>query len=1458
MAEPIKVAVRVRPFSKREFECNGQSSMQPVVSLEGATATIFYDPPKSFQFDYGYWSVDSTVSAANQQAVYNDIGSPIVENALDGYNGTLFCYGQTGSGKSHTMMGHPDREDQKGMIPRAMAEIFSKKAQFEGDAFGETRELRIWISFIEIYNEHIRDLLVATDQNPNLKIVDHPKVGVYIPQVTEAVCHNLEDSNKLVAFGMKRRVTAATYMNATSSRSHAVFMVKVQYLEGEEPRPREPDVRKVLNAKINFTDLAGSERQAKSGAEGLRLREGGSINQSLSTLALVIKELSENAAKKSCSKIKAGFRSSKLTFLLKDSLVGNSKTRMIACISPSTDNIGESMSTLRFASSVKKIQTHVVQNRDVKDTLIDQLRAEIRELKGRRDSHASLATTTSHDDDDLLTERRIQVHELEQMIKYQERTYMSMREQAKHDEVERDKGISFTSVSEACHMEKDTPYLLNMSDDPMVAGYLIFYLSVGVSTTIGRSQDNMIPLEGLGIVDHLCSITNNANVDVVIKKLSNDGRVCVNGKLIQPGATKALHNGDKIYIGRAFAFRLSLPREAHGAGHTATDHALSLDGLDDEWAALEDCPSWIGLKRYFDQVVNQMTPEQTHKVLEEVKRGCKLCDEANDITAECRSDDNLEFQVDCTSALPASVVIRVVHKLPDESEESPTIYLWSVVQMAERVERMRDYLQAKKSYGAEHLRIDSLLDPWHEPHPGAIANRLIELETLLDAEKQNGKELRKAKQRALTKTMFLWMGDLQFVFQSWASFVKAIHASRTNTGSKDRSSLLVTGLRRKSEKTSSGMTFTNVNSMKTGSPNTGTAKAKASPSSRNATPLTTPRGAAASMRTESRKQAAKSDRERVARSPPPSGLLAVPKSSLKSRSLGKTATVAGSDRLAAAAVEDDSGDGMGSLSINGETAESPAAEANVSSLPKKQPARRDRSLDASSVTTSMPVDASSIKANVDPDISLGSAEDTSNTSSAAVKASSSHAAPSSDSESLRRQLAQAWQLVHALNGQMQQQEQIHSSIGACEELDGLATPARQPQQLPLQGRANSSPRISSPLPSRIVQGVVQPSMWSPASRSFSSGIPSGATNNPSAVSNLLLYGGGGVQQTSGRYSPSMSATIVSSLPGREQHRSASPINPRSAYVTEDPLAIYQPRHAASAFGMSGSTSFQVAGGSQSGQLHTVQRLHSAGSWGSSRAYALPQPCNTLPAPPSPPRQAPLVQVQTMPFPPPVQRFASAPQPPTATDELFNILDKDGNGVITRDEFAGLQAALSSHQMQAHTVLSAPPAFSMPGPPLSALTRVDRYSSQPLAISPRALAPMTSSTPRRTRDMSPPPATNVRYAGTSQPSQPLTRASAVVSLPLSATIDGSGGVVAGCHVITSARGRSPSPLRAEAVTPTPVASIMPSPPSSRGQDWSTAPRSNARGQLSFLEDQVQALAEQLQKQPPQHLIKTPEL
>jgi len=749
MLGPITVAVRVRPFGLRvkEKECT-----IPAVSMDGPNITIHTTPSRSYRFDHNFWSCDKTsTSFASQETVYAELGQTMLRNVLEGYNSCLFAYGQTCSGKSYTIMGI---DDQPGMIPRCVTELFVYKEALETDA---RKELRIWLSYAEIYNEHIRDLLSSGDEAPcELKIVDHPRLGVIVPQLTEAPCRVPEDVQTLLDCGLKRRVIGTTFMNERSSRSHAILTVKVQFLEGERPTSGARDLRRTLTAKASFTDLAGSERQPKF----FLLREGDSVNQSLLALQSLIKELTDTSSTSVHQQgmprgARVAFRGSKLTLMMKDSLAGNTRTCMIATVSPDIGCIQETVATLRFASCVRQVKTTAVQNKLRNDELLDELQEEIRRLRGRTDEYGEGSQPHNH-------LRRI--NDLESLVDYVNKEYTSRKVHIASDVDER-----------VLNGDKNTPILLNMSDDPMVAGCLLYHFVADEITTIGASADSKITLKGIGISDRLCKISNLGNVEVTIEKVSQTGRLCVNGKLLHEGESRQLRNGDRLYLGRAYAFKVVIPLD----NTSPDDQGLSLDGLQEEWSAIEDSQSWVSLQEYLTQVLAQIPNDQAHKLADEMKKGCELCDEANEISMECRADEGLHFEVDLTSSVPSSVVVRILQAEGPNAETEQwmytTLYLWSVPQMVERLERMRDYHEVVMRSGTAAL--DPLLDPWHEPHPRAIARRLNELEVQSQLEREHTEQIRLKNRSSMDKTLLLRRksekGEIaRCVFGNWATAIK--------------------------------------------------------------------------------------------------------------------------------------------------------------------------------------------------------------------------------------------------------------------------------------------------------------------------------------------------------------------------------------------------------------------------------------------------------------------------------------------------------------------------------------------------------------------------------------------------------------------------------------------------------------------------------------------------------------
>ncbi|XP_037324676.1 kinesin-like protein KIF1A isoform X20 [Pungitius pungitius] len=376
----VKVAVRVRPFNSREI---GKES-KCIIQMSGNTTTIVNPKQakdnKSFNFDYSYWSHTSPedINYASQVQVYKDIGDEMLLHAFEGYNVCIFAYGQTGAGKSYTMMGKQDVKDQQGIIPLLCEDLFTK---FNDNA-DNSMSYSVEVSYMEIYCERVRDLLNPKNKG-NLRVREHPLMGPYVEDLSKLAVTSYNDIQDLMDSGNKARTVAATNMNETSSRSHAVFNI----IFTQKRHDAETDNTSEKVSKISLVDLAGSERADSTGAKGTRLKEGANINKSLTTLGKVISALAEvdSGSNKNKKKKKVEsfipYRDSVLTWLLRENLGGNSRTAMIAALSPADINYDETLSTLRYADRAKQIRCNAVINEDPNNRLVRELKEEVSRLK---------------------------------------------------------------------------------------------------------------------------------------------------------------------------------------------------------------------------------------------------------------------------------------------------------------------------------------------------------------------------------------------------------------------------------------------------------------------------------------------------------------------------------------------------------------------------------------------------------------------------------------------------------------------------------------------------------------------------------------------------------------------------------------------------------------------------------------------------------------------------------------------------------------------------------------------------------------------------------------------------------------------------------------------------------------------------------------------------------------------
>jgi len=359
MSEAVKVVVKCRPMNRREKELECKQVLEVDPASGQCSVTNIHDgeaPPKNFTFDGAYGG-----DASNEQ-LYLDITFPLVEGVTEGYNGTVFAYGQTGSGKTYTMQGVTEPAAQRGLIPRAFDHIFDTVA------VAEHRRYLIHASFLEIYNEEVRDLL-ADDIKAHLELRERPSGDVFVKDLSLHPVSSVGTCQQIMSKGWKNRSTGATLMNAVSSRSHSIFTIHLERCD--DPA----NGSKIRASKLNLVDLAGSERQSKTGAIGDRFKEATKINLSLSALGNVICALVDGRS------VHIPYRDSKLTRLLQDSLGGNTKTLMIACLSPADRNYEETLSTLRYANRAKNIRNKPRINEDPKDALIRQYLDEINRLK---------------------------------------------------------------------------------------------------------------------------------------------------------------------------------------------------------------------------------------------------------------------------------------------------------------------------------------------------------------------------------------------------------------------------------------------------------------------------------------------------------------------------------------------------------------------------------------------------------------------------------------------------------------------------------------------------------------------------------------------------------------------------------------------------------------------------------------------------------------------------------------------------------------------------------------------------------------------------------------------------------------------------------------------------------------------------------------------------------------------
>ena len=620
----VKVVIRIRPLNS--FETN--RGHRNIIQTNNQQITVWdpscfdavnrqelnsIDPAfwsREFAFDKCLNSLDpSSDDYASQDMVFNEIGQPVLNWILNGYNCCVFAFGQTGAGKSFTMLGDLKGDPiGYGLIPRICFGMF--------DAIEAAIDMShvVTYSHMEIYNENVRDLL-APASAPYLKVREHPQKGVFVSNLTTVKVTKFEDIMSLIAIGDKNRTVASTQSNAHSSRSHAIVTLTITQRSRNAPKnglPTSAVQQKV--GKVHLVDLAGSERVALSGAKGDRLREANSINKSLSVLGDVIKCLGDLSKVKNY-KVHIPYRNSQLTMVLKESLGGNSHAIMISAISPSSFDYEETISTLKYADRAKRVRLRVDANvtlgllaTDNNNALqlvpilqaeVNKLREMLRVQQVKQELQLDVNSSFSNEATEVeIIEMRERVKELENQLaereKLIERLELSRLKSHEYDEnqannkikaVESNIPIQSNIVATSNNVRSrptvvlsddaiDTtlPRVINLNQDPLFSECLVYYIPEG-NVLVGNKDANAdIFLSGPDILSNHAYIHHSSKGEISIEVLAG-ALVFVNGDIISTGFPKPLNHFDRISFGRFHLFRFE------GKGFTGTVKKVDINDV---------------------------------------------------------------------------------------------------------------------------------------------------------------------------------------------------------------------------------------------------------------------------------------------------------------------------------------------------------------------------------------------------------------------------------------------------------------------------------------------------------------------------------------------------------------------------------------------------------------------------------------------------------------------------------------------------------------------------------------------------------------------------------------------------------------------------------------------------------------------------------------------------------------
>ncbi|XP_064811729.1 kinesin-like protein KIF28 [Oncorhynchus masou masou] len=741
----VKVAVRVRPFNKRERDAGGRC----IISMTSSTITI-QDPrnsqsPRSFCFDYAYWSHSGFTRDcsglyipeepggryADQGSVFQDLGEGILENALQGYNATLLAYGQTGSGKSYSMVGYGPN---KGLVPTLSDKLFQAIR-----ANQDSRQCQVFFSMLEIYNEQVVDLLSRGSRSPGgLRVREEQQRGFYVEGLRRVPCDSAPQVEQLMEQGTRMRTTATTHMNANSSRSHMLIILQLKQIFSEESITKQ--------SNINLVDLAGSERQRVSGSEADRLKEGTAINLSLTTLGNVIRSgrdlpstptchqklflysyiLSSTAfciptslisspsssSSSSCSAladvavgkkvVHIPYRDSVLTKLLQSALGGNSRTVMIAALSPADICYEESISTLRYAERAKRIQNRAVVNESPTERLVKELKAENARLLQRL---SRLGQEGRRAEDETKELRRLLTHNELQIRAIQTLWEQHLQEALKDWEQQ------YATITQERRMMQMHPYILNINEDTQLSGVVKLFIQEGEwDIGLSDSSPRSISIRGLGIQDRH-AVFINVQRRVYLTPLAGSN-VIVNGTPISQKTE--LQHLDRLILGSNSTYLfIGYPSERGGDDWSRYDY----DYFQSELAAAEG----INLHSLCDSsAVPSQTDPSLLAVFYDYIKLMPMVAEANQMSQELHK--GVEFKLEIKNLalsdskghdLQKEIAVRVT------SLENKQVWLWSKAKFVNRKFLMEELYQQhhteRNGEGTARAPMPRDRDPFWDP-----------------------------------------------------------------------------------------------------------------------------------------------------------------------------------------------------------------------------------------------------------------------------------------------------------------------------------------------------------------------------------------------------------------------------------------------------------------------------------------------------------------------------------------------------------------------------------------------------------------------------------------------------------------------------------------------------------------------------------------------------------------------